>query len=78
MPATEGFLRQRKPTAPPNADASAIATDSSVVEDQERKDVGEIVWGKTPGGEGACAVQRALRLADDVTQYSEFRRRTMC
>jgi hypothetical protein len=48
MASSEGFLRQRKPTSeipdPTNGDAS---------ETEPRKE--EIVWGKTPGGEGVRA-----------------------
>lgn len=55
MPAPEGFLRQRKPLVP-SADA-AIAADSLPSDPESLaaadKDTGEVVWGKTPGGEGA-------------------------
>lgn len=59
MSPPEGFLRQRK-APPPDATESSIVAESSVVgnEEVERKD--EIVWGKTPGGEGMSS-QSSMR-----------------
>jgi hypothetical protein len=59
MPPPEGFLRQRK--APPSdAAESSIAVESSVMENEQVERKEEIVWGKTPGGEGMSS-QSSMR-----------------
>lgn len=49
----QGFLRQRNPTASPKTAVQVLPEDVPKSNGTRPKHE-EIVWGKTPGGEGMC------------------------